>query len=218
MKLRDENYVVIKGWMITRLKLKGTQLLLYSLIYGFSQDGESKFCGSLKYLAEFAGVTENSARMNLQQLARKGLIQIKEHTGYCNSYSVILEPKAEEVVEKKPKERTNEVAEIVEYLNEKTGKRYKTTAYETYKPIQARLREGFAVSDFKKVIDIKCSEWLNNEKMEKYLRPQTLFGTKFQSYLNQKPIENQPKSEASYNLDEFKSMAITKKVEYKKRE
>lgn len=75
--------------------------------------------------------------------------------------------------------------EIVNYLNEKTGSAYKPTTPSTKKLIQSRMREGFTEDDFYKVIDIKTSEWIKDSKMKAYLRPQTLFGTKFESYLNQ---------------------------------
>ena len=53
--------------------------------------------------------------------------------------------------------------------------------------LKARLKEGYSVEDFKKVIDIKVAEWLNDENMSKFLRPETLFSNKFEGYLNQKP-------------------------------
>lgn len=77
--------------------------------------------------------------------------------------------------------------EIVDYLNAKAGTRYKASTSSTRKHIKARLDEGFTINDFKTVIDKKCSEWLSNSKMEQYLRPETLFGTKFEGYLNAKP-------------------------------
>ena len=75
---------------------------------------------------------------------------------------------------------------IVEYLNQKAGTRYKPTAKDTREHINARLADGHKVEDFFKVIDNKCTEWLGTE-WEKYLRPATLFGRKFESYLNAKP-------------------------------
>lgn len=75
---------------------------------------------------------------------------------------------------------------IINYLNEKANKNFRATTKKTQSLINARLNEGFSLDDFKKVIDIKCSQWLGTD-MEKYLRPQTLFGTKFESYLNEKP-------------------------------
>lgn len=81
-------------------------------------------------------------------------------------------------------------AEIVDYLNAKAGTRYKASTASTRKLIKARLKEGFTVEDFKAVIDKKCGEWLSNSKMEQYLRPETLFGTKFEGYLNAKAKVN----------------------------
>ena len=74
---------------------------------------------------------------------------------------------------------------IINYLNEITGSRYKHNTDKTKKVIHARLAEGFSIDDFKKVIDKKSQDWKGTE-WEKYLRPETLFGTKFEGYLNQK--------------------------------
>ena len=75
--------------------------------------------------------------------------------------------------------------EIVDYLNEKTGKNFKHKTAKTRKFIEARWNQDFRLDDFKKVIDVKTDEWLNTDS-DKYLRPETLFGTKFEGYLNQK--------------------------------
>ena len=75
--------------------------------------------------------------------------------------------------------------EVISYLNEKAGTRYKPTTAKTKTAIHARLAEGFTLDDFKKVIDNKCRDWLGTE-FEKFLRPETLFGTKFEGYLNAK--------------------------------
>lgn len=77
-------------------------------------------------------------------------------------------------------------AEIISYLNECCGTKYKASTKATQKHIKARMNEGFTLDDFKRVIDIKRAEWIGTD-MEKYLRPETLFGTKFESYLNQQP-------------------------------
>ena len=76
--------------------------------------------------------------------------------------------------------------DIVEYLNQKTGKSFLHTAKATQRQINARLAEGFTVDDFKRVIDNKVTDWGNDNKMAEYLRPNTLFGTKFEGYLNSK--------------------------------
>ena len=79
--------------------------------------------------------------------------------------------------------------EIVDYLNSKIGTHYRATTRKTQSLIKARMNEGFTVDDFKKVIDNKVAEWDKDSKMSKYLRPETLFGTKFESYLNQAAVK-----------------------------
>ena len=74
--------------------------------------------------------------------------------------------------------------EVIQYLNEKADTKFRSTGTKTKKLIKARYSEGFSIDDFKTVIDKKTSEWLGTD-MSKYLRPETLFGTKFESYLNQ---------------------------------
>lgn len=83
---------------------------------------------------------------------------------------------------------TDEIKYIVEYLNEKAGTKYKHTTAKTKTAIHARAAEGFTLDNFKTVIDKKCKEWIGTE-YEKYLRPETLFGTKFEGYLNAKQTE-----------------------------
>lgn len=76
-------------------------------------------------------------------------------------------------------------SEIINYLNQKVGTHYRESSKKTKQLIKARWHEGFKLNDFKKVIDIKVMEWLHDGTMSKYLRPETLFGTKFESYLNE---------------------------------
>ena len=73
-KVKDENYIHIPGWAVTRLGLKGNELLIYSAIYGFSQDGETRFTGSLQYLADWTNSTKQSCIKCLKSLAEKGYI------------------------------------------------------------------------------------------------------------------------------------------------
>lgn len=80
---------------------------------------------------------------------------------------------------------SNIYKDIIDYLNLKNNSNYKYTTKTTKEKIKARLNDGFTLEDFKIVIDKKVEEWLGTD-MEKYLRPETLFGTRFESYLNQK--------------------------------
>jgi len=90
----------------------------------------------------------------------------------------------------------NEIATIIDYLNERSGKRFKYDSNVAIKHINARLKEGFNIDDFKYVIDTKCTKWLGTN-MEDYIRPETLFSTKFQSYLNERPQQPNSKIEQS---------------------
>ena len=76
--------------------------------------------------------------------------------------------------------------DVIDYLNEKIGARYKASSSINKRLIDARVKEGYTLDDFKRVIDNKVASWSHDQKMSKYLRPQTLFGTKFESYLNER--------------------------------
>lgn len=89
-------------------------------------------------------------------------------------------------------EKEKPFREIIDYLNLKINSHYKHSTDKTKSLIKARINDGFTLEDFKTVIDKKYDEWVGTD-MEKYLRPETLFGNKFESYLNQKTI-NKPKT------------------------
>jgi uncharacterized phage protein (TIGR02220 family) len=96
-----------------------------------------------------------------------------------------------------------EFKEIISYLNEKAGTKYRASGNKTQRLIKARFNNGFNIADFKKVIDTKTAEWSGTD-MAKYLRPETLFGTKFESYLNQEvKVSKTNKGGNSYGGLEF---------------
>ena len=92
--------------------------------------------------------------------------------------------------------------EIVDYLNLKAGTSYRHSTSSTQKLIRARWNEGFRLDDFKQVIDNMTAKWKGDPKMEQYLRPQTLFGTKFESYL-QITSKTKPKEDDPYDEDDW---------------
>lgn len=102
----------------------------------------------------------------------------------CTQKRKNIKKEYKDIVEKLPYE------EIIDYLNSKTGKGYRWQTKATQGHINARFTEGYTLEDFKKVIDNKVSEWKSG-KMEQYLRPETLFGTKFEGYLNQQQGEEE---------------------------
>ena len=233
--VKDENFIAIQGWMLNKLNLKGNELIVYAVIYGFSQDDESRFTGSRRYLAEWCGCTLKTVDNALSSLVAKGLIAKHDKTingVHLCDYSITQVGKnlqqgtvkitqgvgknlqqgtvkithhniednlgidtLEDNIDKPKRKRfaaaslddKGTYGQIVDYLNAKAGTRYKASTASTHRLIKARLNEGFTLEDFKTVIDKKCAEWLTNSKMEQYLRPETLFGTKFEGYLNAKP-------------------------------
>lgn len=100
------------------------------------------------------------------------------------------------------KSKLTEIKEIVQYLNDKCGTRYRYQTKGTQEHINARLKEGYTVDDFKMVIDKKFEEWHGTD-MEKFLRPETLFAGKFESYLNQKIVKKTYQSQTAQMLDGF---------------
>lgn len=238
MKVKNENFVTIQGWMVNDLGLKGNDLIVYAIIYGFSQIDDQYFKGSLQYLADWTSSTKQGVQKNLKNLIDKGIVEKKEtyingvkfceykSCMVCNSVAQGMQhsciggmqlsctnnididnidnnidlsikkniKKKDSDIDYTNKEQNSQVAEIVIYLNQRAFTNYKVHTPKTQRLIRARLNEGFTVDDFKAVIDKKCDEWFNTD-MGKYLRPETLFGTKFEGYLNQK--NKQSKKEGS---------------------
>lgn len=110
-------------------------------------------------------------------------------------------------------DRSEIYKEIIDYLNEKLGTKFKWSSAANKRVMDARLNEGCSVDDFKRVIDNKVSSWGNDEKMSRYLRPETLFGTKFEAYLNE--VQAKPKSKPdtisrkpTYDIEQIRKRAM----------
>ena len=73
-KVRDDNFFLVSGWMLNRLNLKGVALQVFSIIYGFSQDGETYFTGSLQYLMDFTNASKPTVIKTLKELVEKGYV------------------------------------------------------------------------------------------------------------------------------------------------
>ena len=212
-RIDDKNYYQIQGFMINRLGLKGVPLSIYAIIYGFSQDGDNEYTGGLQYLCDFCGgVSKPTVIGALKKLVEMGYIIRREEVingVQFNRYKVNLPllkklyyPDKETLTEGVkifngggkeilPNNKRDNISiknkdiyiAVLNHLNQKANKAYKPTSKATQGHINARLSEGFTLEDFYAVIDKKCAEWLGG-KMEQYLRPETLFGVKFESYLN----------------------------------
>ncbi|HFJ9286171.1 TPA: phage replisome organizer N-terminal domain-containing protein [Bacillus toyonensis] len=108
--------------------------------------------------------------------------------------------------------------EIVDYLNMKAKTNYKHTSKKTQDLIKARWKEGYRLTHFQQVIDIKASQWIDNTEMSGYLRPITLFGTKFESYLNEKSVQRKGVFKGGpTNASDQKNSNFIDKYDFKKR-
>lgn len=121
----------------------------------------------------------------LIESSKKSSDKSDDNSADTSSDVVALEEDKEKEEEREEDIDINIYSEIIDYLNSKANTNYRVNNKKTRASINARIAEGFTIDDFKKVIDIKSSEWLNTN-MQQYLRPETLFGTKFEGYLNQK--------------------------------
>lgn len=123
--------------------------------------------------------------------------EVSERTPMQVSLNQAIPESTSEITTEK---KTIPYADIIQYLNQKTGKSFKTDSRKTNDLIQARFSEGFTLEDFKKVIELKSVEW-QDARWSKFLRPETLFGSKFESYLNQQP-EQKTLLEEAFNLED----------------
>ena len=178
------------------------------------------FSASSSRLQEITGLSESGISKARNVLKQRGFIDYKKSSNrkIAPKYKIIelnstvvsnVESNVESTVvsnvestalnkqKLKPK-HNNYIVEIIDYLNEKAGTRYKPTSKKTKDFVNARLNEGFTVDDFKQVIDNKVNDWTGTE-WEKFLRPETLFSNKFEGYLNQNIVK--PKKEV-YRFEE----------------
>ena len=93
-KVKSENFVTIQGFMVKDLKLKGNELIIYAIVYGFSQTEGQVFNGSLQYLADWTNSTKQGVSKNLKSLVEKNYIQKKEKfingVKFCEYYTTEL--------------------------------------------------------------------------------------------------------------------------------
>ena len=99
-KVKNENYYQVQGWMVNELGLKGNELMIYAIIYGFSQTDGQYFTGSQSYLAEWTNATDRSVRNTLSSLVEKGLLEKIDKTinrvKYCE-YKALIPDREENI-------------------------------------------------------------------------------------------------------------------------
>ena len=178
-ELKNMGYLRIKKLMPNETKTGRIEYIYDIYEEPFIQKQDPEILGLEKQGVEILGLEflglENQGQLNTKELNTKEL-----NTKELNTKDKIINSPVS------PKQDEIPYQEIIDYLNLKVGTHYRVSSNKTKTLIKARYNEKYTLEDFKKVIDNKCEEWLNDVKMKNYLRPETLFGSKFESYLNQK--------------------------------
>lgn len=87
--IKDGSYINIQSFMVTELELKGNELLVYAIIYGFSQTNGTYFSGSTQYLADWTNSTRQGIMKNLKSLIDKRLIEKVGENQQVNYYKAL---------------------------------------------------------------------------------------------------------------------------------
>ena len=195
-------------------------------IAGFCQCSESKVAHAVTRLVELGYVSRKSfdgrqriLQSRLAKFARqnskvcKADVQNLQESNIDSNIDISSSIKKE--YKESPQENDFTVA-VVDYLNEKAGTHYRAGVAKTQALIKARANEGFTEEDFRTVIDKKCTDWIGTE-YEQYLRPQTLFGTKFESYLNGVPYNSrcQTQKKRSANVPDWVPDEVVNQPDFK---
>ena len=189
----SESYYMFNGKKLTlapgefitgRKKLSKTTGVSESKIYRILRYYESEQQILVKSNNRFSRITI----VNWIEYQSIGTTELEDNEQQMNNQRTTSEQPVNTIKKyKKVKKEKNNIPydEILSYLNTKAGTGFKRVDSNT-NWIDIRWKEKYTVDDFKKVIDIKCSEWKTDNKMNKFLRPSTLFGDNFDSYLNER--------------------------------
>lgn len=216
--LLSQGYGIIPKKVMRDQTLSAESKAIYAYLSSFCGNGNTAF-PSISLMCHDLGMGEDRFLKHRKPLIEHGYIQInkkKSSKGYMSNIYTLpqtIYPDFKGTENKGTENRgTNNnssinnsinkdnmsssekipYSEIISFLNQVTNKKYKVT--QKWKDlIKARWNEGQRVDDFKKVISVKSSQWLNDSNMNKYLRPQTLFGNKFDDYLQEYREPAKPK-------------------------
>ena len=220
-----QEFVTIPTYLIEELKDKPySKLGAYIDILNMAYESGGEFETTRRTLENRWGWSGSRVNSFLSLLEEKTIIEPKKNQKRTTIKLVNTMVSDNQETKKEPKKnqkRTSEKQEdveiykrIIDYLNMVCGTNYKPNNKQTKEHINARMEDGFSEEDFYTVIDKKSKEWIGT-KMEQYLRPQTLFNTKFESYLNQNIVLDKKPTEQmlddSYNM--MSEWARNKKIQ-----
>lgn len=221
----SHNYVNIQGFMVSDLHLKGNELLIYAVIFGFSQEENSWFTGSLAYLEEWTQSSKQGVINSLRTLIEKHLIEKREEMiegrKYCK-YRVVCNYSDGQLsgparstewtasgqlsgpnniidnIDNNNKSLESQCKDLLQQLNEQSGFKYRNVRT-NLKLIASRLKD-YTYDELSRMITYMCSLWSTSDKMRPYLRPSTLFrASNCENYV---VASQQPQVDEQYNVQQ----------------
>lgn len=223
-KINKDGYGIIPKSVMQDRNLSIAAKALYAYFCSFAGQGDCCF-PTRKKICNDLDISNDSLGKYINQLVSEGYLtveQVKENGRFSHNVYTLPDTKlpcpkisdtensdTENSDTKNNNSKNNNISKnnnnthiykaVLERLNEKAGTAFRATTKGTQSVINARLRDGFSLDDFFTVIDKKCAEWIGTD-MEKYLRPETLFGNKFEGYLNAK---NAPKCNGTHEKQRY---------------
>lgn len=230
-KIGNDNYIVIQGWMVNELQLKGNELMVYAIIYGFSQDGVHWFKGSRQYLADWTNSTKQGISKNLTSLVEKGLLEKQDRlvngvkfvdyraTELTTPRNKVYHPEKQSLpggskqslphnidihnLEDISKDNKNSADELFEYLwSLYPNKKGKGQVSDTKKKLLSKVG--------KEHMERAIFRYLDGLKLDTWRKPQngsTFFNSGYVDYLDENYVPSeQPKTKAANDLDNFYAM------------
>lgn len=234
MRNLSKNYILIQGWMVQDLNLSSNNLLVYSLIYGFCQDNQSEFTGSISYICDWLNCTRPTASKALDFLCSNNYIfkttEVKNKVIF-NRYKInfeILESiftGSKEILQgvvknlyggskKSLHNNTNidiDYNKLIEFFNSVTGKKARTITEDAKKRFKKILQSGYTKEDIAKAIK-NCFEDEYHQKHRKYLTLDFISRMdKFQMYVDcEKPEVKLPSDWQKRYLSEDQKKLLSK--------
>lgn len=179
-KVKNENYISIQGWMVNELNLKGNELLVYAIIYGFSQEENQKFAGSIQYLANWIGSSKQTVFNCLKSLIEKGLIEKKETfingVKFCEYQSKFLMGVVKIFDGGGQKFRPNNINNNIDYINNNSSIEKCDTIYDFLEQNFGRTLNSIEIEMIK--------EWNDNELTRYAIKQAVLNGKYNVKYIN----------------------------------
>jgi len=192
-----DNYINVQGWMVTKLKLSGNELLIFALIYGFSQDGSSEFKGSINYICNWLNCSRPTVSKILKDLTDKNFIEkriFNENNVIFNRYKVNLlvvkklymgsketlhggskETLHNNTIINNTKDNTNttfDFSELLKFINKSFGREFRLINNSVKKSFNARLKDGYSKQDIKNCIENLAKNQYHKENGYQYCTPE----------------------------------------------